>query len=93
MVFMVIERFKPGAIHSIYERVKQQGRMLPAGLHYINSWISEDLTICYQLMSTEDDSLFDEWISCWHDLAEFEVVRVLSSAKAAQSASERGRKA
>ena len=86
MVFMVIERFKPGAIHSIYERVKQQGRMLPAGLDYINSWISEDLTICYQVMSTEDESLFDEWISHWDDLVEFEVVRVLSSAEAASIA-------
>ena len=83
MLFMVIERFKPGAIDSIYERVKLQGRMLPAGLEYIDSWIAEDLTICYQVMSTEDEKLFDEWISCWHDLVEFEVVRVLSSAEVA----------
>ncbi|MGB0386605.1 MAG: DUF3303 domain-containing protein [Ardenticatenaceae bacterium] len=83
MLFMVIERFRAGAIGSVYERAKEEGRMLPAGLEYVSSWVSEDLTICYQVMCTEDESLFDAWISHWDDLVDFEVVRVLSSAEAA----------
>ncbi|HAK12566.1 MAG TPA: hypothetical protein DCO78_11890, partial [Chitinophagaceae bacterium] len=31
--------------------------MLPEGVKYINSWISKDVDICYQLM--EADSLED----------------------------------
>ena len=85
MLFMVIERFRPGAITSVYERAKQQGRMLPTGLHYIDSWVSEDFTTCYQLMSTEDELLLEQWMSRWHDLVDFDVVRVLSSAEASNT--------
>ena len=66
-------------------RAASRGRMLPDGLHYIDSWIIDDggLDRCFQLMETEDASLFDEWIAAWEDLADFEVVPVVSSAAAA----------
>jgi hypothetical protein len=78
---MVIERFVHGA-RPVYERAAEQGRMLPRGLVYVDSWIDESLERCFQLMETEDPALFDEWIAQWSDLGEFEVVPVIGSAEA-----------
>jgi hypothetical protein len=82
---MVIERFTHGPT-PVYERAATQGRMLPAGLTYVDSWIDESLERCFQLMEADDPQLFDEWTSRWSDLAEFEVVPVVSSAEAAARA-------
>ena len=83
MRYMVIETFLKGA-KPVYERAAEQGRMLPAGLLYVDSWIdARTLDRCFQLMETEDPSLFDAWIAEWHDLAEFEIVPVIDSADAA----------
>jgi hypothetical protein len=83
---MVIERYTQGA-GPVYERAAQRGRMLPAGLRYVDSWVEQrTLDRCFQLMETEDESLFDEWIAAWADLAEFEVVPVIDSAEAAAHA-------
>ena len=80
---MVIETFTRGA-RPVYQRAAERGRMLPPGLVYVDSWIDErTLDRCFQLMETEDASLFDEWIASWSDLAEFEVVPVIDSAAAA----------
>ena len=80
---MVIETFTRGA-RPVYERAAERGRMLPAGLEFVDSWIDErTLDRCFQLMETDDPSLFDGWIASWSDLAEFEVVPVLDSAAAA----------
>ena len=57
--YMVVEYFHPGAKEAIYSRFATQGRMLPDGLHYLDSWLSKDGTRCYQLMETADPSLFD----------------------------------
>jgi hypothetical protein len=78
---MVIERFVHGA-RPVYERAAEQGRMLPRGLVYVDSWIDESLERCFQLMETDDPALFDEWIARWSDLGEFEVVPVIGSAEA-----------
>ena len=78
---MVVERFIDGAA-PVYERAAEHGRLLPDGLVYINSWVDERLDRCFQLMETDDPSLFDEWTARWSDLAEFEVVPVLGSAEA-----------
>lgn len=84
MRFMVIETFTRGAA-PIYERAADRGRMLPPGLEYVDSWIDErGLDRCFQLMETDDPSLFEEWIAAWSDLAEFEVVPVIGSAAAAE---------
>ena len=83
--YMVVERFIHGP-EPVYARAASEGRMLPAGLEYVDSWVDERLDRCFQLMETDDRSLFDEWIARWSDLAEFEVVAVLSSAEAAARA-------
>jgi hypothetical protein len=82
---MVVEEFVQGA-RPVYERARDQGRMLPAGLEYVDSWVEERLERCFQLMETDDPALIDAWIAEWSDLARFEVVPVLSSAEAARRA-------
>ncbi|MDZ7651903.1 MAG: DUF3303 family protein [Burkholderiaceae bacterium] len=83
MQYMVIERFRGGDPRPVYARFRGQGRLAPAGLQYIDSWVSADLTTCYQLMATDDRALLDHWIACWSDLVDFEVVPVITSADAA----------
>lgn len=85
MRYMVIERFTHGP-GPVYERAAAQGRMLPDGLHFVDSWIVADdhLDRCFQLMDTDDPSLFDTWTSAWADLATFEIVPVITSADAAE---------
>jgi GNAT superfamily N-acetyltransferase len=82
MLYMIIENFHPDKAKEIYKRFEEKGRMMPNGLAYVNSWINEDMTKCYQVMECNDESLLKEWISRWNDLADFEIVPVISSAKA-----------
>jgi hypothetical protein len=83
MRYMVIERFVQGP-GPVYARAAERGRMLPPGLEYVDSWIDEgSLDRCFQLMETDDPSLFDAWTAEWSDLAEFEIFPVISSAEAA----------
>ena len=74
--YMVIEHFVPGCKEKIYERFHQEGRMLPEGLSYINSWLAKDGDRCFQLMETAEPSLFDIWIDNWKDLVRFEIVEL-----------------
>jgi hypothetical protein len=85
MRYMVVERFVHGP-RPVYERAEREGRMLPEGLTYVDSWIDERLDRCFQLMETHDPSLINDWIARWDDLAEFEVVPVLDSAEASARA-------
>ncbi len=85
MLYMVVERFKEGAAPAIYQRFREKGRMMPPGLEYVSSWIDLDFTVCYQLMRTEDRSLFDQWTAAWSDLMEFQIVSVRTSAEAAHT--------
>jgi hypothetical protein len=86
MLFMVIEHFRNGEAAPIYRRFREQGRLMPDGLRYISSWITADLTRCYQVMECDDRRLLEEWMAHWSDLMEFEVVPVVTSAEAAESA-------
>ena len=81
MLYMVIEQFKDAP--AIYRRLREKGRMMPDRLNYISSWIDTDLKVCYQLMETEDVSLFDTWTENWDDLMEFKIVPVRTSAETA----------
>jgi hypothetical protein len=81
MLYMVIERFNDAP--AIYQRLRDKGRMMPDGLEYVASWISEDLKRCYQLMRTDDAALFQLWTHEWADLVDFEIVPVRTSAEVA----------
>jgi Domain of unknown function (DUF3303) len=87
MLFIVIERFKSrGAAAEVYRRFAERGRMLPDGLKYLDSWVEENLDRCFQLMETDDAKLFKQWIACWQDLVDFEVIPVINSADAQRQA-------
>ena len=58
-LYMVIENFKHGDAVPVYRRFREQGRLAPAGLTYVSSWVSDKLDHCYQLMETEDRVLLD----------------------------------
>ncbi|MER6434574.1 DUF3303 family protein [Streptomyces sp900105245] len=82
MLFMIIERFRGGSATPVYERVRERGRMLPDGLHYIHSWVDASFSRSFQLMECDDLSVLLAWISQWNDLVDFEVVPVVSSGQA-----------
>lgn len=86
MLFMVIERFRNRDAEAIYGRVKEKGRMLPEGLHYLGSWIEPDFSRCFQLMECDDPNLFQQWKAHWQDLVEFEIVPVQTSTQAQDGA-------
>jgi hypothetical protein len=79
MHYMVIESFRGGDPVPVYRRFREQGRMMPEGLHYVSSWITDDLTRCYQVMACDDLRLLEEWMARWGDLMAFEVLPVLTS--------------
>ena len=84
MLFMVIERYKNRDVEAVYRRFREHGRMLPEGLKYHDSWVEPNFDRCFQLMSADDPDLFQEWISHWQDLVDFEIVPVRASAEASE---------
>lgn len=90
MQYMIIERFREGKTRALYQRFDEKGRMLPEGVQYINSWINEDVTICYQLMEAPSREKIIEWTHHWNDLADFEITMVISSAEAKKKVFEKG---
>ena len=81
-LYMVVENFRSGDAVPIYRRFRDRGRLAPAGLSYISSWVDERLERCWQLMETEDRALLDQWIGKWSDIIDFEVYPVISSKEA-----------
>ena len=83
MLFMVIERFRPGQAPEVYRRFRDRGRMTPDGLRYISSWVDLNFERCFQVMETDSEALFREWTANWDDVIDFEIVPVRTSAEAA----------
>ncbi|MFO0906982.1 MAG: DUF3303 family protein [Isosphaeraceae bacterium] len=79
MLFLVIERFKNRDPAPIYARLETQGRSLPEGLRYVDSWVEVNLERCFQLMECDDVTLLQQWVLQWRDLVEFEFVPVSPS--------------
>ena len=77
--YLVIEHFRNGDPVPVYRRFRAEGRLMPEGLEFVSSWITEDLTRCYQVVQAADRGALDEWIARWADLVDFEVHPVLSS--------------
>ncbi|WP_426511974.1 DUF3303 domain-containing protein [Dactylosporangium sp. McL0621] len=82
MLFMVVETFRGGQARPVYERAREQGRMIPEGLRYVDSWVTADFGRCYQLMECDDLTLLMTWVARWNDLVDFEIVPVVASAQA-----------
>jgi len=82
MLYMAIERFKPGCLEKAYGRFRERGRMLPDGLTYIDSWLESDGDRCFQIMECDDADLLQQWAENWNDLIDFEFVAVVTSKQA-----------
>ena len=85
MHYMIVERFRGGKAAPVYQRFRERGRLAPAGLNYVSSWVSDDYRTCYQVMECDDRALLESWMANWADLVEFEVIPVVSSAAAASA--------
>ena len=80
MLFMVIERFRDNDMLPIYKRLRDEGRMLPDGLTYVDSWVEPNFSRCFQLMECSDLRLLQEWALEWRGSGvTFEIVPVVSS--------------
>ena len=82
MLYMIIEKFHAGKVKELYKRFEKKGRLLPDGLTYVNSWINEQVTCCYQVMETDDVEKLRGWLRNWEDLSDFEVIPVITSDQA-----------
>lgn len=78
MLFMVVEKFRNQDAKSIYRRLRDKGRMMPEGLAFVSSWVSADVSRCFQLMECDDVTLLQRWVAEWSDLMEFEIVPVVA---------------
>jgi hypothetical protein len=81
MLFMVVERFKDADPDVIGDRFRREGRMLPADVTYLDSWMDVSGTRCYQLMEAPSAESMSPWTTAWGDLVEFEIVPVVASAE------------
>jgi hypothetical protein len=88
-LYMIVERFRNGDAVPVYRRFRDLGRQAPEGLSYVSSWVDESLECCYQLMTSDNRKLLDEWMSKWSDLIDFEVHPVISSAEAVKRVAPR----
>jgi hypothetical protein len=89
MLYVIIEHFADGDPGPVYHRFHERGWLAREGLEYHGSWVTSDLTRCYQVMECDDRALLDEWIAAWDDLVRFEVVEVVTSAEAAEAVARR----
>ena len=83
MLFMVIERFKPGKAPEIYRRFHERGRLAPNDVQYVASWVDLGFERCFQVMEAASEARLREWTQHWDDLTDFEVIPVRTSAEAA----------
>ena len=77
MLYMVIEKYKDK--EAVYKRFREKGRMMPEGVSYVNSQVSEDGNTCYQINEAESEELLHKWASNWNDVTNFEFIPVISS--------------
>lgn len=83
MLFMVVEHFRDDDMVPVYQRLRDAGRSLPAGLEYVDSWAEATFSRCFQLMRCDDLRLVQAWILEWRGSGvRFEIVPVVTSAEA-----------
>jgi hypothetical protein len=79
MLFMVVEHFADGKTSEIYRIAREDGRNLPDGLRYVDSWVAVSLDTCFQLMECDDLALMQEWVARLEGYGRFEIVPVTTS--------------
>ena len=48
MLFMIVERFRNADPVPVYRRFRDQGRLAPADVAYVGSWVTADLSRCFK---------------------------------------------
>jgi hypothetical protein len=89
MLFLVIENFKNGDPLPVYRRFRDHGRLAPADVKYVSSWVTEDLARCFQVMECPSRASLDAWIERWTDIVDFEVIPVMTSQEASDAVTPR----
>lgn len=89
MLYMVIETFRGGNPVPVYRRFRDRGRLMPEGVAYRGSWVTDDLHRCFQVVECHDRNLLDQWMANWSDVTEFEVVSVVTSDEAVAAVAAR----
>lgn len=80
MLFLVVETFKPGRLKDVKDRFDREGRLLPEGVHFVDSWMTEDGAQCFQIMKAGNAQLLQAWLDRWTDLVDFEAFPIKTSA-------------
>ena len=82
MLFMVIEQFREQDPVPAYRKLRDEGRALPDGLRFVDSWIEANFGRCFQLMECDDPALLQQWVLSWRGRGvSFEIVPVVPSAR------------
>jgi hypothetical protein len=87
VLFHATERYRDGDPVPVYRRFREHGRMTPDGVEYVASWVTDDLSTCFQVMEAESLAALGQWMEHWDDLVDFEVVHVVTSAEASERVS------
>jgi hypothetical protein len=88
MLFMVIETFRNQDAKAVYRKFKEKGRMMPEGLGFVSSYVTADLSRCFQVMECDDVTLLQKWASQWSDVVSFEIVPVVAGKDAGAALAE-----
>ena len=83
MLFMVVERFRSGRAPEAYKRFNALGRLAPENLQTVGSWVTADLSRCFQIVEAESASTIQRWVGSWVDLIDFEILPVSQGADVA----------
>jgi hypothetical protein len=85
MLFMVIEHFRPGRGPDVYRRFRDRGRLAPAEVLYMSSWVDLGFRRCFHVMDADSEARIREWTAMWEELIDFEIIPVRTSAEAASA--------
>ena len=88
MLFMVIESFRGQDAKSVYRRFRDKGRLMPDGIGFVGSWVTADLSRCFQIMECDDITLLQRWAAEWSDLVQFEILPIVSGKDTASALAE-----
>ena len=88
MLFMVIEHFRDQNSNAVYRRFREKGRLMPDGVCFVGSWVTADLSRCFQIIECDDVALIQRWAAGWSDLVQFEILPVVAGKDTAMALSE-----
>jgi hypothetical protein len=46
---------------AVYGRFQEKGRLMPDGIAFVDSWVTADLSRCFQVMECADITLLQRW--------------------------------